>query len=517
MIPPLGPWRPPEELATRLAPFLGRQRWHAGPAPAAVEVRASEVLTEEPPVLVWVLVESDGAMWQVPLGIGDQEHPPSLPEGREDAMVGEIVAPQGVVIAYDALADPRLCARLLELTSGGARSATRSRPVGAEQSNSSVILDDQVILKLYRRLRPGRNPEVEMASALDEVGFNHLPAPVGSWRDQERDLDLALAQEYLVGASEGWALALTSLRDLLSEEAEHRLPGGEHLLPGATDEAPVVAVPGGLARSGAEAPSVREVPEEPEEPDPDEAAAARAGGDFGSEAGRLGSMTARLHVALAEALGTEALDPGALARQVGEELGALAGLQVDQELAGELSEVRASFAPMLEALSSLSDAGLATRVHGDYHLGQVLRGDVGWVVIDFEGEPARPFDERRRRSSPLRDVAGMLRSFHYASRVALEERRAHGERGLSLAGGWERRSRRAFMEQYMAGSGVAALLPSPEARALVLGALEVHKAAYETRYEIAHRPGWVTVPLEALRRLAAPWVADAQAPGRNRP
>ena len=146
------------------------------------------------------------------------------------------------------------------------------------------------------------------------------------------------------------------------------------------------------------------------------------------------------------------------------------------------------------------DAGSAIRVHGDYHLGQVLRTDAGWFVLDFEGEPARPLDERRRPSSPLKDVAGMLRSFHYASAVARTERDESALEGMAAA--WENRNRQAFLRGYMRAAAPGGILPSdPECVAVVLAAFELEKAVYELGYERAFRPEWAHIPLSALRRL----------------
>jgi maltokinase len=164
--------------------------------------------------------------------------------------------------------------------------------------------------------------------------------------------------------------------------------------------------------------------------------------------------------------------------------------------------VREAFA----ALRSLDDAGTSVRTHGDYHLGQVLRTDAGWFVLDFEGEPLRPLEVRRRPTSPLRDVAGMLRSLHYAAAVALRQWNDDGdEEVVQLADAWERHNAFAFLEGYAAAEGIDELLPADEgARAVVRRAFELEKAVYEVRYERAHRPEWVGIPLGAVRQLVAP-------------
>jgi maltokinase len=278
------------------------------------------------------------------------------------------------------------------------------RPMGVEQSNTSLVFDDRLVLKLFRRLPGGPNPDVTVPAALSAVGFRHVAEPLAVW---EHHADhLAVVQPFLAGGAEGWALALASLRDLYAAEC-----------------------------------------------DP-----ADAGGDFAAEAGRLGHVTARMHVAMAQAFGIEA-----------------------------------------------GDDGPRVLVHGDYHLGQVLRTDAGWFVLDFEGEPLRALEERTAPSSPFKDVAGMLRSFHYAAYVALGERdEAARAELLPLADGWEARNRRAFLEGYYGVEDVSPLLPNdPTARDRLLAACELDKARYEVAYERAHRPEWEWIPQAAIRRLGA--------------
>jgi maltokinase len=154
----------------------------------------------------------------------------------------------------------------------------------------------------------------------------------------------------------------------------------------------------------------------------------------------------------------------------------------------------------IEALRRVGDSGPAIRVHGDYHLAQVMRTDEGWYVLDFEGEPARPIEERRRPTSALKDVAGMLRSLHYASMVAMFER---DEEHTDEAAAWEQRNREAFLTGYLPKARAAGVVPDDEAStAALLAAFETEKALYELGYEQAHRPDWARIPLAALRRLS---------------
>lgn len=200
---------------------------------------------------------------------------------------------------------------------------------------------------------------------------------------------------------------------------------------------------------------------------------------FMDHIGELGTVTATMHVSLASAFGSARVDGADWAAAMGANL---ARVTIPEGLA---------LAERFEALAALGDAGAATRVHGDYHLGQTLHWKGRWYLIDFEGEPARPLEERRAPSSPLRDVAGMYRSFGYAAAVG----------GLPPV--WENEARQRFWRGYLSVPAVADLLPATEAdQATVLDAFELDKAVYELGYERRYRPDWVHIPLAAIERLA---------------
>ena len=429
-----------KSLLPVLPAYLARQRWYAGEGePAHVEIVDEIVVRAALPALVDLVVDADGRLYQLLIGLRPvEEEVPEFLHGSDYAVVGHIATTGGHALAYDALIDSELCLLLLAEVSGGEETAEWVRPVTAEQSNTSVVFEDRLILKVLRRLASGMNPETEVTTALDGVGFNHIAAPIAVW--QRDDFDLALLQPFLTGGTEGWALALASLRDLYSS-------GG----------------------------------------DP-----AAAGGDFASESERLGEMTGRMHVALAEAFGADPTDGTAWAAAMTEQLDRVA----------PKSPWRAGVKAAFSGLAKSDDAGAATRVHGDFHLGQVMRIETGWFVLDFEGEPARPLEERRQKTSPLKDVAGMLRSFHYASQVALVER-DQGERDglVPVAMAWEERNRQAFLRGYREAKGIDELLPTDEeAIRTVLLAYELDKAVYELAYERDHRPDWAHIPLQAIRR-----------------
>jgi maltokinase len=427
------------ELRALLPAHLGQQRWFAGDAPTNVTVVEQEVVRRPWPGLFSVVVDADGRLYQLLLGVRPaDEEPPEFLHGSDYAVVGEIAAGEGTALVYDGVQDAELALALLAEVTEGEETAAWVRPMTAEQSNSSLVFEDRFILKLFRRLHDGPNLDAEVTLALDEVGFNHIAAPVAVWRRNGRDL--AILQPFLAGGSEGWALALTSIRDLYAARVE----------------------------------------------------AARAGGDFAGEARRLGEMTGRMHVALADAFDVEPGDTSVWAEAMRTQLDRVAAR----------SPWRASVTGAIKALERLPSPGPAIRIHGDYHLGQVMRTDTGWFVLDFEGEPARPVEERRRRSSPLRDVAGMLRSFHYATEVVLHERDDAERPDLApLALGWEQRNRDAFLGGYRDAKGIDVLLPDEgEAFDTVLAAFELDKAVYEVAYERDHRPDWVSIPLAAIRR-----------------
>jgi trehalose synthase-fused probable maltokinase len=326
-----------------------------------------------------------------------------------------------------------------DLLPGGAADAIglEERRLDVEQSNTSVQLGDRLILKVYRLLEPGTNPEVQVTAFLTDAGFRWTPrlAGHGTWRSEGGDPATAfMLQELVPSRGDGWTWML------------HRLSSP------------------------------------PQGPLEGLAAAAQIGG-----------ITAELHAALASRpdtaeFGVAPVTPALLGEwrraaeaQLDAALAALAGAE-RRRLEAVADAVRQRFA----AIDSATDA-IRTRIHGDYHLGQLLRTDEGFVVIDFEGEPARPLAERRRPASPLRDVAGMLRSFDYAVRTAERE----GPDGLSH-GEWLDNARAAFLGAYGAVADPG-----------LLAAFEAEKACYEVRYEADNRPGWTWLPLEALERMAA--------------
>jgi maltokinase len=226
-----------------------------------------------------------------------------------------------------------------------------------------------------------------------------------------------------------------------------------------------------------------------------ETSAAEAGGDFAGEAHRLGTATAEVHRDLVTAFGA-----GELPAEAADGLAAPMRHRLADALTAvpQLGEHEAMLTAAYAELAGLDEPVRVQRIHGDYHLGQVMRTQTGWVILDFEGEPAVPLAVRRGRSSPLRDVAGMLRSFDYAARHQLLDRpdRAVLERP---ARDWVRRNREAFCAGYAEVGGAC----DPRKHEVLLRAFELDKAVYEVMYEARNRPSWLPIPLDSLAAMAA--------------
>lgn len=443
------------ELAPALIDWLPHQRWFGGKGRpiSAVRWQPAPPLATGQLELHLLLVEvhyADGGKetYQVPL---------SMRREAWDDIAPALVAEHDGCWWYDAPHDPDAATLLLDSLRAQSAVGTLSfhrlgeippalhpRLVGAEQSNTSIVYGEEVILKLFRRVASGLNPDLELTRALAEAGSAHV-APVLGWLAGEPGGELhtlAIAQRFVASATDGWRLALASVRDLYAEADLH------------ADE---------------------------------------VGGDFAGESHRLGEATASVHVLLAQHLATATAGAG--------ELRATAQAMRDRLAAAsaavpQLSEHAAALQTAFDGVSELS-AVPVQRIHGDYHLGQVLRTDSGWLLLDFEGEPARPLAERTALGSPLRDVAGMLRSYDYAARALLAEQ--PGGPGLEYrAGEWAERNRAAFCDGYAAVSG-----RDPREEHVLLTAFELDKAVYEVMYEARNRPGWLRIPLGSIARIVA--------------
>jgi maltokinase len=442
-----------------LATWLPAQRWYSGTGATARDlvITADTTLAAGDPELRHLIITvSSGAgpaRYQVLVGIRS-----CVPDSLRHAVMG----PAGPGrTAYEALHDPALTKILLQgmaeqLTVGQVRfvrepgavidTGLTSLMLTGEQSNTSLIFGESAILKVLRRIFPGQNPDLEVTRALARRGSRHVAEPFG-WIEAESDggpILLGILSRYLPAASDGWSLAATSLRDLYSGDGV-RAQGTIH---------------------------------------PDQ-----AGGDFAGEAFRLGVATAEVHADLAAAFGVAERPPGAFAELADRMIRNLDAARAEvPELQRYADKLRGYYAD----LAAIGEPMLVQRIHGDYHLGQVLRTTTGWVVLDFEGEPLVPLQERRAPHLALRDVAGMLRSFDYAARHQLLDR-PDAEQLRDTADEWVERSQAAFGKGYAETGGT-----DPQSHAALLRALMLDKAVYEVVYEARHRPSWLPIPLEQI-------------------
>jgi maltokinase len=455
-----------------------KQRWFAGKGRTVHDlaiVADTEIVPGDPALRHLIVCVSHGATvdsYQVFVGQRRE-----LPADLRHARIGSF---NGLAM-YDGLHDSELTRPLLAAIADGATiGPLRFCPVpGApledadslvltgEQSNTSLVFGESAILKVFRRLAPGPNPDLEVATALAKLGSVHVAEPYG-WietRMEGATTVLAIVSRYLKAASDGWSLAATSVRDLYASAAS---PAAGSPLRSSAAGSPL--------RSSAASSPLRW-------------SAANAGGDFAGEARRLGMATAEVHADLADAFGTDELQPDAI-RDMAEQM--YRRLDMAISAVPELARYADMIGSGYSDLAKLTAPVPAQRVHGDYHLGQVMRTQTGWVVLDFEGEPASPLAQRRARSSPLRDVAGMLRSFDYAARHQLIGH-PEGVRLAAVASDWVRRNSGAFCAGYAAAGGL-----DPGLNSVLLRALVLDKAVYEVMYEARHRPSWLAIPLESL-------------------
>jgi maltokinase len=428
-------------LEHALVSWLPRRRWFAGGGrdPHRVEiVAATELATAGAARGALVVVEvsypdGDTELYQVPLG-----H--RTTEGSDIGPAVITHVPDGVV--YDATVDASLMGVLLSMIGAGATSGETTftpepgswiagvapmpgRPLGVEQSNTSIVFGDKAILKLFRRLAPGVNPELELHRAITGARVPRLLGAIeGSLRGEP--LTLGVLHEFAAGSRDGWQLATDAVRNLVSD---------------VDSEATFLA-----------------------------------------DVELLGAAVADVHVTLADRLGTSTMDAEMLADVWSARLDR--AIAAAPALARDADRIRAVY----RAPAAAGEKIVTQRVHGDLHLGQVLRAGDGWLLTDFEGEPAGA--DRQATHSPLRDVAGMLRSFDYAaSQVGDVWSRYQLER-------WLGRARQAFCTGYGRESGVDLARSR-----CVLTAYELDKAVYEVAYETRNRPSWAHIPLRAVAAI----------------
>ena len=430
----------------RLIDFITSRRWFASKTREVTQAHVLDTasLHEGEPELQIQLVE-------IVFDTGTHEMYQLLTSGKE----------------LDALADPRHVRELVHMIRGGitvpggegvlefralegfgslGTELTSARLITSEQSNTSIVFDEELILKVFRRLEPGVNPELELLRFLTERGFENI-AQLGGWYayvGKPLDATLGVLQQYIRGGRDGWELALDELetqpeRFLTRLKRLGQVTGAMHAVLGSDSSDSTFS---------------------PEDPSTESLALLTATVD---------EEISRIFVELPEDV--EALDP----------------------IRGRGEEVRESLA----LLSHAGSFGKTIRTHGDLHLGQTLWSPDAndWVLIDFEGEPARSLAERRRKRSPLRDVAGMLRSFAYA--VSAVEILC----GAAAPEGWESRARDEFLKGYNETADPSLLPAGDAAFARLLTVFELEKAVYELRYELNNRPEWIHIPVAGILRM----------------
>ncbi len=491
---------------------LRRQRWFASKAQTvrAVSLRDWVAFAAEPPLaLALVMVTlADGTTetYFLPLALRPAAEAAQLLGPDLPAAFLRLASPAGEYRLYDACLDAAYARLMLGLMRAGARlpsadgvftfghtsalpadyAAAAVRPLRGEQSNTSLMLDHACVLKSYRRLQNGRNPDLEVPLFLTtRAAFPHTPALAGYVEYESAAFGAAVAslQAFVPNTGDGWQHTQAHLHDFYSW-----VKGTAH---GAADGVELARRVQGVS------------------------------GAYVAEARRLGEITGELHGALAGAAG----DPAFAPEPVGYEDLARWVAGADAQLATALALAAAAasrysaptgdrlyqfvaagpyYRQLNAGLLGLAAVGVAKiRHHGDFHLGQVLRTADGFAILDFEGEPARPLAERRAKHLALRDVAGMLRSFDYAAYAGLFAAGLAGDQAAERYGlAWEALVGAAYLDGYLAKTrGAPFLPPAGDLLARTISFFTLEKAVYELVYELNNRPDWVHIPLQYLLSL----------------
>ena len=535
---PIDSWERPFEgssesrLNAILPDFLVSRRWYRAKARTIRHIDIQDLIAmHSPECIVLVIrvqyVDAESDAYLLPLSVAREETAAQLRAGS-DEVVAVLEGPGGEKgILCGAFSNPAFRDGLLNAIATGARfqgrvgqlvasrtSAFNVKPGDqalklesfvsrAEQSNTSIIYRDQYILKLFRKIEPGINPDIEIGRFLTERGFANTPAVFGTieYRTNSDVSAAAILQQFVRNRGDAWKFTLDSLAGFF----ERALASGRHKAPQVVSSHPIRLMDERLPGEARE-----------------------LLGSYVDSASLLGTRTAQMHVALTDAEGGTDFAPEAFARPDAERLYesmlgqaemAFRLLRAKQDvLSGETAEaarhllhlesdVRARFA----SLRSYPISAARIRSHGDYHLGQVLYTGNDFMIIDFEGEPARPLAERRAKGLAMRDVAGMVRSFQYAAYAALfgqvsgvspDPEKIHLIE--SWAGYWTAWVSAIYTKAYFAQAASLPFIPAKQIeRLLLLDAFLLEKALYEVSYELNNRPDWVRIPLKGILNLVA--------------
>jgi maltose alpha-D-glucosyltransferase / alpha-amylase len=509
--------------------YISQQRWFGGKSRTigSVRVASSTRVPSNEAALTGVEVSykneptTAAEVYQIPLAVASGAQAEELRKNSPRAVIAPLDRIAKGSVVYDATADEDFRKALLRMVvegdatsvpgeeralvgahsrslNAGPLLAASSRVGSAEQSNTSMIYGDLAILKLFRKISSGENPEVEMTRFLTETAhFEHIPAYLGDLHRSADSATVAFLQAFAANEGDGWAWTLEELARFYESVVGSPMPPS-------------------LGASS----SFESAPELPPE-------AREHAGLYLDAAFLLGRRTAELHLALATptndiAFVAEPFTPEELAtererieQQVTTALATLdrtlatSELELPHETVQLAQEVLARRGGVKEHLAGLSgdpnQFGQRIRIHGDLHLGQLLRARSDFLFVDFEGEPARSLEERRKKQSPLRDVAGMLRSFSYAAHAAMgrqsPRRPEHSSTLQPWATLWERAVSAEFLRGYRTTIDASPLLPATEKAQVFLRALLLEKACYELAYELNNRPTWLHIPLTGVREL----------------
>ncbi|CAN5698432.1 maltose alpha-D-glucosyltransferase [soil metagenome] len=516
-----------------LAGFLQRQRWFGGKARQIRSARFVDwgLLRRAPQPLFLTIVEvefADGGRdrYFLPLTIRSHADVPGLQERAGPAILATITGARKGLL-FDAWLDDRFARTLLEALETQEQVKTRMgqvramqtsafaavrgegelapRRVATEQSNTSLLLGDRLFMKLFRRLETGVNPDYEVGRQLTErAGFSRVPAVAGAFEHAgfaEAPSTLAMVQQLVESQADGWTHATDEVRRFY-DAVQSRPQPAEPSTPLSYSELIAADPP----------PIVRDMI-----------------GGYLRSAEQLGRRTGEMHLALAADAGNSAFAPEPFtaddlnaigASAAGEAQRAFQALQripadpaltLPAETASRVAELLKQKQAVLDRVRevpALAFSASKIRVHGDYHLGQVLWAEGDFYILDFEGEPAKPIALRRAKQSPLKDVAGMMRSFSYAAHAGLFAYTAAQPEAFERLGhwadAWETWTTAAFLRGYFGSVHQALFVPPNEAqRDELLRLLVLEKALYELNYELNHRPDWLRIPLGGILRLLA--------------
>ncbi len=511
--------------------FLTRSRWFGGKARPLKQARIVDMFFLEKESHQWAIalvqvdyLSGDGELYAVPMALAHESQSDRLLQKHPQAVIArlKLKGNPATFLLYDALVDTAFGEALLEILSrkrtihgrcGQIRGFTtrafrpllpKGQPLPpptimqAEQSNTSIRFGDRLILKLIRKLSPGVNPDLEIGRLLTERRFPRCAPTAGAIElrlNQAEPMTIAILQGFVTNQGDAWSFSLDRLGQYFEAAAGRVLP----VLPAAFPVDLIDAAPS------------------------DEAVALI--GNFLESARLLGRRTAEMHTCLASEQSLPEFKPEAFSklyqRALYQSMRSQAGKALPL-LRRQFNRLPESLRPLAlfvmehekDLMNGFKDllerkiGAMRIRCHGDYHLGQVLVAQNDFIIIDFEGEPARPITERRIKRSALRDVAGMLRSFHYAAHAALLCRQENGVPPEGFAGlehwaeFWQRWVSSEFLKIYLQEAAGGRFIPSSrDELRILLRALLLEKAVYELSYELNNRPDWVGIPLRGIRQL----------------